>query len=495
MKLRNLLKDLPIDDVKGSLSLEVRGICSHSKKVKPGDLFIAKKGIQFDGTEFIQSALLAGAIAVVTDMYNPFYDSIVQIIAKDVASLEPILAARFYKNPIKSLFAVGITGTSGKTTTSFLTKHLLESHYGACGLIGTIGTFIQDHYIPSELTSPDAVTLQYLFHEMVTHQCRNVVMEVSSHALDQNRVDGVDFDICVYTNLSQDHLDYHPSMEAYAEVKSRLFAKQDLSSSKPYKKVALINRDDSYAPLMINSAKGTIITFGLSPEADIYAKDLSLGSEGSKFILCHDGKEALIETRLMGEFNVCNILAAAGVALARGMTISQIANSLKLFTTVPGRMERVENSLGLDIFVDYSHKPEALRNALQTCQKVKNGRLFVVFGCGGNRDKTKRQLMMQVAKNYADEVFVTSDNPRQEDPYEIINQIILGADRGHVTIEVDRKQAIYKALETAQKGDMILIAGKGHEKKQIFQNLTLEFDDVSIAKEAARSLAKHLVTK
>lgn len=491
MKLRNLIKDLPISEVKGSQSVEIRGICSHSNQVKPGDLFIAKKGLSYDGSEFIPKAILSGAVAVVTDMVNPFYDSIVQVITSDVKGLEPILAARFFKNPIKSLFAVGITGTSGKTTTAFITKHLLESQYGPSGMIGTVGTFIQDYYIPSELTSPDAVTLQYLFHEMVTHDCKSVVMEVSSHALDQNRVAGIDFDVCVFTNLSHDHLDYHLSMEEYAKAKAKLFSMQGEHSSKPYRKTAIINQDDPMASLMIDSAKGFVFTYGLSKEADLSAKEIKLGSHATEFILCYAGKEIPIKTNLMGRFNVYNVLAASAVAITRGISLKQIAHALPQFKLVPGRMERVENDLDLDIYVDYSHKPEALKNALETCKEVKRGKLILVFGCGGNRDKSKRKQMMAIAKEFADEVIVTSDNPRQEDPLEIIKEVIEGSDLSHVTLEVDRKNAIDKALQMASKNDMILIAGKGHEKKQVFHNLTVEFDDVACSKKAIQSLAPH----
>jgi UDP-N-acetylmuramoyl-L-alanyl-D-glutamate--2,6-diaminopimelate ligase len=293
----------------------------------------------------------------------------------------------------------------------------------------------------------------------------------------------------VFTNLSQEHLDYHPSMDEYAKAKAKLFSMQAEISTKPYRKTAIINQDDLMAPLMIDSVKGVLLTYGLSKEADLYAKEIKLGSHSTEFILCYAGKEIRVKTNLMGRFNVYNVLAASAVALTRGMSLKQIAHSLSQFTFVPGRMERVENDLDIDIYVDYSHKSEALKNALETCNEVKKGKLILVFGCAGNRDKLKRKKMMAIAKEFADEVIVTSDNPRGEDPLEIIKEVIEGSDLAHVSIEVDRKIAIDKALQMASKNDMILIAGKGHEKKQIFHNLTIEFDDVACVQKAIQSLA------
>ncbi|MBI5273752.1 MAG: UDP-N-acetylmuramoyl-L-alanyl-D-glutamate--2,6-diaminopimelate ligase [Chlamydiales bacterium] len=493
MKLKNLIKDLPIIEIRGSQSITIHGICCNSKQVKPGDLFIAKRGSSYDGSEFIPSAVLAGAVAVITDMYNPFYDNIVQVVVQDVAAIEPTLAARFYKNPSKSLFTIGITGTSGKTTTTYLCKRLMEGQYGLCGLIGTIGTIINEHILPATLTTPDAVTLQNLLYEMVNNNCKNVVMEVSSHALDQNRVNEIDFDVCVFTNLSQDHLDYHHTMEHYAIAKTKLFDKQVFSLGKSFKKYAVINLDDALAPLMLQHCHAQVLTYGIATKADVTVKELKLFPTHSEFVLLYKGEEVFIKTSLIGRFNVYNLLAAATVSIARGMKMAQIGNILSTPIYIPGRMQVVDNALGIDIYVDYSHKPGGLKNVLETTREIKKGKLILVFGCGGNRDKSKRNIMMQIAKEYADEIIVTTDNPRLEDPKEIIRQMIEGINLSNVSIEMDRKKAIELAIMRAQKNDMILIAGKGHEREQIFQNIRIEFDDVFVAKHLCEDLQQRLL--
>ena len=375
MKLKQLFKEMPVV-WKGNKETEVSFLTANSKTVAPGTLFIAKRGKAGDGHRFIAEAISAGAAAVLTDTFDPFL-SVTQIIYPDVNSLESELARRFYHDPASKLSIFGITGTSGKTTTSFLIKYLLEE---PSGLIGTVSWMTGRKVLPASLTTPDLLTLMQLFHEMVEEKCKSAIMEVSSHALDQGRVKDIPFKVAVYTNLSQDHLDYHSTMEEYAEVKSRLFTNLDSLGT------AIINGDDPWSSRMIQQCKAKIIRYGLNNADDLSASDLDISSRGMTFKVYWQEKTAVFKTALIGRFNVYNILAATAVALTQGMPLEAIGKKLEGFLGVPGRLERVVNRKGLQVFVDYSHKPDALKNVLETLQELKKGRLITVFGCGGNRD-------------------------------------------------------------------------------------------------------------
>lgn len=491
MKLKTLLKDLPILSVKGSQSTTINGICSNSQKAKPGDLFIARKGISKDGAEFIPDAILSGAVAIVTDLYNPFYDNVVQIIVEDVNLIEPLLAARFHKNPSKHLFTVGITGTNGKTTSAYLIKQMLDGIQEPAGYIGTLGTIIKDHVFPLELTTPDSVTMQQLLREMVDEKCTSAVMEVSSHAIHQGRVNEIDFDVCVFTNLSEDHLDYHRTMKEYATAKAHLFTKQSsIPMTKPRKRYAIINRDDAFSFLMEKHARETILTFGIENDADIMAKDIALESGRTTFNLSYLGESVRIESNLLGRFNVYNLLTVAAVGIAKGLDLLSLQKLLSQSFAIPGRMQEVPNQLRITILVDFAHTPDALKKSITALNEIKEKKIITVFGCGGNRDKEKRPKMMEIAHSLSDHVFVTTDNARFEDPKEIVNQMIGSHHYENATIELDRKKAIAHAIELAKPGDIVLIAGKGHENEQIFQNMTLEFNDYQIAKELCEHLEK-----
>lgn len=470
MKLKNLIKDLDIQVAKGSKELDITGLTSNSKWAAPGTLFIAKKGMRHDGNEYIGEAQLAGAVAVLTDIYNPFLENITQLITRDVKLFEPILAARFYENPSSELFLTGVTGTSGKTTTTYLIYHLLEK----CGLIGGIERIIGEHRAFSDLTTLDLVTCQKLLREMVTSGLRQGVMEVSSHGLHQDRVAGVGFDVAVFTNLSQEHLDYHKTMDAYAKEKAKIFSQLKSSGH------AVINIDDEWSGYMMAHSFHPITTFGIEKEADYRAKNIVYSLEETRFTL----GEYEIRVPLVGRFNVYNVLAAIAVARIRGIPMETIQKRLLDFPPVSGRMQRV----GSSIFVDYAHKPAALANVLKMLRALSGGKIITVFGCGGDRDREKRPMMAQIAEEYSDDVIVTNDNPRSEDPVAIIEEIKKGFALKKHTIEMDRKKAIETGVSLLREGDVLLIAGKGHEKKQIIGGKTIEFDDVKVAEEMLNTI-------
>ena len=483
MKLKRLLKSVKGIDVKGSKEIEISGISNHSKRIAPGSLFIAKKGLSHDGSEFIEEAIETGAVAVLTDMYNPFLKkSVVQLVAKDPTIYEGIIADEFYEHPSKDLFVVGITGTSGKTTTSYIVHHLLSVLKGKTGLIGTVEWLVADQVFTSSMTTPDVITNHKLLYDMRQKGCSGCVMEVSSHALVQSRVEKIDFDVAIFTNLSQDHLDYHKDMQDYARAKALLF-----SSLKDLSKTAIINRDDPYSDLMIEDCRASIMTYGIENTADLMAKDIILREDGMSFNLLWKAEQQKVISNLIGKFNVYNLLAAAACGLRAGYSLEKIAFCLSSFTSVPGRMQRVENDKKLHIFVDYSHKPDALENVLKTLNHIKKGKLICVFGCGGDRDKSKRPMMGKIAHTLSDEVIITSDNPRSEDPLEIIDQILQGIDqKSNVSIEPDRQKAIKLGVDKLCSEDILLIAGKGHETYQMLSQGKVFFDDRVVARECCK---------
>lgn len=479
--LEYLFKGIPTAFIQGPKDVQITGLTSNSKLVQPGNLFIAKKGLTTDGAKFIPGAVAAGARAILTDAYNPLYPDIAQIIHPNAADIEGLLAKEFYGTPEGKLFLVGITGTNGKTTTSYLVRHLLEKRGEKCGLIGTIEWIVNDKVSPSSKTTPDLLQNYKLFHEMVSAGLHACAMEVSSHALDQGRVQGIEFDVAVFTNLTQDHLDYHLTMEDYAAAKAKLFTSLK-KGEKQSSKTAVINADCPYSQQIIAGCTENVIRYGILEPCDLQASSIDLSPSGMQFTLSFQGREQRMISPLIGRYNVYNLLAAAGVGLAKGFTLEEIAESFHSFFQVPGRLERVPNPKGLDIFVDYAHTDDALLNVLKTLQEIKKGRLITIFGCGGDRDRDKRPKMGAVATAFSDLAIVTSDNPRGEDPEEIIRQVLAGIENpGQVLVFVDRKEAIEKALSLARPSDIVLIAGKGHEKTQIFSDRTISFDDRAIA--------------
>jgi UDP-N-acetylmuramoyl-L-alanyl-D-glutamate--2,6-diaminopimelate ligase len=355
VKLKYLLKDIPSAVVKGSKEIEVKGITAHSQQVAPGHLFIAKKGIAQHGSQFIKEAISAGASAILTDFYDPFLENIVQIIHPHPREIELKLLNQFYHCPTDQLCITGITGTNGKTTTSYLVKYLLDHLQMPCGLIGSIEWVIGKTILPSTHTTPDRITLMKLFHDMVAGGCASASMEVSSHALDQGRVEGIAFDCAVFTNLTQDHLDYHHTMEMYAQAKAKLF-----TSLSP-EAFAIFNSDDPAHIQMIRACKSQKIAFGFNRGADLLASNLRFTPQGILFDIEYAGVKATLASHLFGRFNAYNLLGAVGVGLSQGFQLEQIVSILSSFERVPGRLERVPSAKGVHIFVDYAHTDDALK--------------------------------------------------------------------------------------------------------------------------------------
>lgn len=481
MKLKKILKDVDYLSIKGPKDPEITGICNDSRRAAPGNLFIARKGLCHDGSAFIYDAISSGAIAVITDMVDPFLPNITQVLHKNVAAIEADIAANYYEHPSKNLFIVGITGTKGKTTTSYLIKKILDHFQIASGLIGGVENIAGTSCVPSTHTTPDAVTCQKLLREMVKENCQAAVMEVTSQGLDQGRVKHIEFDIALFTNLTSDHLDYHKTWEAYAKVKEKLFTSL-ISKQKKEAKVAIINLDDPYAATLIAKTPAKVFTYGFSSKADLYAIDMHYSIKGTQFTLIHEGKSYPVTTNLVGKFNVYNLLAAFSVGIVKKLPIEEMIDALKSFTGVPGRVERIPVKKDFHVFVDHAHTEDSLEKVLSALKQVHVGHIITVFGCGGDRDRSKRSKMGAVSQRLSDMSIITSDNPRKEDPEKIAQEISEGFSTPEKYLVVlDRKLAIEKAFQLAQKGDLILIAGKGHEHYQIFASKTLPFNDKEVA--------------
>lgn len=456
MKIKTLFREIDIT-IKGSKEIAITGISSDSRTVSPGNLFIAKKGSSFDGSEFIPEALNAGAVAILTDIFDPFL-KVTQVIHSAPETLTAPLVARYFGQPSEKLYMVGVTGTKGKTTTSYLIKHLLDALSLSAGLVGTIETVIGERRFASTLTTHDVISNQRWLREMVQTGCKAAVLEVSSHGLAQGRVEEIAFDVGIFTNLYPDHLDYHQTIEEYAKAKRKLFE---------VAKRAILNADSSWSDFM-----GKGFTFGIE-KGQLRAENISLQADHTQFTV----EGVSFEIPLIGRFNIYNALAAVAVGLDRGAALSQIAEILNKFTSVPARLERIGN-----VFIDFAHSGEALENVLKALREIAKGKVIVVFGCGGNRDPNRRIGMGKAADLFSDFAIITNDNPRKEDPVEIAKQIA-SAFKGPPLIELDRKKAIQMAIQMAQKDDLVLIAGKGHEKVQIFAEQTIPFDDVEIVRQ------------
>lgn len=494
MKLKKLLKEIPVKEVKGSKDIEITGVCANSKLVSPGNLFVARKGRADDGAQYIPEAIAAGAVAILTDIYDPTLKNVTQIIHSDVTTIEGLIAAHYYQFPSDSLYMVGITGTNGKTTTSFLVKHLLDHLHGPCGLIGTIEYIIGQHRYQATRTTPDVTSNHKMLREMLNQGCLSAVMEVTSHALDQDRVQNIDYDVAIFTNLTLDHLDYHNTMDNYCIAKNKLFrslSSPAKSKKKNDNKIAVVNVDSPWHSRMLEGSAANVLTYGIANPADLQAVDIQLTSSGTTFNLIYQGKSIPCSSPLVGRYNVYNCLAALAVGLTRNVSLEQLSELIKNFPPVPGRLEPVPNQLGLKIYVDFAHSDDALANVLECLQELKKtGRILTVFGCGGDRDQTKRPKMAQISEELSDISIVTSDNPRSEEPEAIARQVIAGFKRKNsYMIELDRRAAIQKAIDLATPDDIVLIAGKGHEPYQIFAHKTVEFDDRKVAAQCCQKKA------
>lgn len=479
MKLKKLLKQIPEIEIRGSKDIEITGISNHSKTVSPGNLFIAKKGGSVDGRQFIPEAVKAGASSILSDSFNPFL-KVTQLIHPQVNSIEPEIASLYYDYPSHHLMMVGITGTNGKTTTSFLVKHFLDQLEVPCGLIGSIEHQVGGlYYVPTH-TTPDVITNHKFLKEMLNKGCRACVMEVSSHALDQERVKNIEYDLAIYTNLSPEHLDYHKTMPAYAKAKALLF--QNLEVSQKKSKMATFNLDCPWHESVIGDCKEKLFSYSLiDKNADLFAGNIQLSDRGSSFHLHHKNESFPIFFPLIGRFNIYNLLAAISAPLALGYSLDKIIPLIASSPRVPGRLEKVPHGKNFSVYVDHAHKEGALEQVLGTLKEFVKGKIITVFGCGGNRDRLKRPKMATISEKYSDWTIVTNDNPRNEDPQEIIQEIIQGFSTKSWNVEPDREKAIEMAISIAKPEDFILIAGKGHEKMQIFKHKTIPFDDIKVA--------------
>jgi UDP-N-acetylmuramoyl-L-alanyl-D-glutamate--2,6-diaminopimelate ligase len=483
MKLKQLLKGLPLA-VRGSKEVEITSLTADSRTAAPGSLFFAQQGATHDGASFIPQALQAGASAILTAVYDPFCPA-TQIIAPRPSEWQAPLAARFYAFPSRSLYIAAVTGTKGKTTSTYLLHHILQALRGPAGFISTVETLAGERRFPSSLTTPFPIHNHKWLREMALSGSKSAAIEVSSHALDQGRIDEIELNAALFTNLTPDHLDYHKNMEAYAAAKRRLFEK--LASSPKQERCALYNADSPYGKWMAAPAAGLpTLSFGLD-KGDLRATDVQLIG-GTRFTASYQGESALFYSPLMGRFNIYNLLGALALGLALGAPLSSLVEPLASFAAVPGRLEKVGDGKGPQVFVDYAHEGQSLASVLQTLRETCRGKLICVFGCGGERDPLRRQGMGQAAERFADRIVVTSDNPRREDPLAIIRDILTALKTpSYALVEPDRKRAIQAAIQMASPDDTVLIAGKGHEKVQLFHGQTLPFDDVEEAKIALQN--------
>ena len=478
---------MKLADVQGAIASSqtarpISGIAYDSRAVRPGDVFVALKGVHADGAQFVRQAVQRGAIAVVAQQPLPDVDvPVIQVADARLALAE--LAADFHGHPSERLRVVGVTGTNGKTTTAHLLASIFDAAGMPCGIIGTVAHRIAGEVREASHTTPEAPDVQALLHEMVDRGCTACAMEASSHALALRRVDAMTFSAGVFTNLTRDHLDFHETMEAYFLAKRRLF--EMLPPGAP----SLINADDPKAAALV-AVSAKPVTYGINRQADITPGPLSFSIDGLDFDIRTPRGTLRARSRLVGRPNVYNILAAAGTGVALGLPFDAIERGVQTLHAVPGRFEVVSGPKdGITVVVDYAHTDDALRNLLETARPMARGRLITLFGAGGERDRTKRPLMGAVASRLSDVLIITSDNPRHEDPVRIIEEIQRGItpdtrkeDAALFAIP-DRRDAIEKAIAVARPGDMVLLAGKGHEKYQIVGDQHVPFDDVAIARD------------
>jgi UDP-N-acetylmuramoyl-L-alanyl-D-glutamate--2,6-diaminopimelate ligase len=492
MKLKRLIEALGNPRIFNFHDFTVKGISSDSKSVRDGFIFIAIKGTKEDGHRFIGEALKKGAKAVISQIpqvkslefqHKKFgsRNNCSWIYVKNSRQALAQLAAHFYQHPARRMKVIGITGTNGKTTVSYLIEGLLREAGLETAVMGTINYRFKGKIIPARNTTPGPLDIQSLLAQMQAEKVGYCVMEVSSHALDQERVLGVDYSYAIFTNLTQDHLDYHLNMQEYFKAKAKLF--KNLS---PQAK-AIVNIDDAYAGQILKLTRAKKITFGLNKKAQVSATNIRFDIHGTKFLALTPRGELALSTKLIGRHNVYNILAALSFGINEGLDADLMKSAIGKFKSAPGRLERIDCGQDFSVFVDYAHTDDALKNVLVTLRELSEGRIIVVFGCGGNRDRGKRPKMGRVVSELADLAIVTSDNPRDEEPQDIIADITRGMRRKNYKVILERQEAISASLKIARPQDIVLIAGKGHENYQIFKSRTIHFDDRQVTRECLKS--------
>jgi UDP-N-acetylmuramoyl-L-alanyl-D-glutamate--2,6-diaminopimelate ligase len=487
----------------GAEDADVQGIAYDSRRVQPGDLFVCVRGLKSDGMDFLPDALRRGAAAALVEApaleQRPAVGKALPVpllVVPSAREAMSLAAAVHYGYPSRALGLVGVTGTNGKTTTTYLVESICRAAGRKSGVIGTIGCRIGDQAVPVAHTTPEGPDLQALLRQMLDEGVECAAMEVSSHALALQRTLGCEFDVGVFTNLTQDHLDFHRDLEEYFNAKALLFREYPRASRKAF--TAVVNVDDPYGRRLggslalpsAASSEGRVVTYGMGEEADLRAGDVEASATALSYTLHADSEARRVRLRIGGRFNVYNSLAAAGAARALGIGWETILAGLGAARGVPGRFESVEEGQPFSVIVDYAHSPDGLENVLRSARALAPRRLAVVFGCGGDRDRGKRPIMGSIAARLADRVFLTSDNPRSEEPGAILEEILAGIppeERARVSVDPDRRSAIFAAVAAAQPGELVLIAGKGHEDYQIFAHGTIHFDDREVAREAIRA--------
>lgn len=474
MKLSEILKNVDYKFLQGE-DIEINNIEYDSRKVKQGSLFVCVCGFATNGCSYLTEALRNGAKAIMVEQPINLKDNITVVKVEDSRYAMAIASSNFYNNPSKKMKLIGVTGTNGKTSTTFLISYILESFGRNVGIIGTIENHIGNKIIKSNRTTPESLDLQCFFSEMLDQGIEDVVIEVSSHSLVLDRVSACDFDIGIFTNLTQEHMDFHRTMEDYREAKSKLF--------KMCRK-GIINIDDEASKYIADVASCDIITFGIYNEADFKAENIKLNSNGVNFSVFIDNQYTEFFVPIPGKFSVYNSLGAIATCYNMGVSVNTIKEGLKNAKGVAGRCQSISSESGFTVIVDYAHTPDGLKNIITTVKEFAERRTIVVFGCGGDRDITKRSLMGEIAGQLSDFCVITSDNPRSENPETILYDIeegILKTDCDYIKI-IDRKEAIKEAMNMAIKGDIIIVAGKGHEDYQIFKDKTIHFNDIEIVK-------------
>lgn len=478
MKLNNVLKYCFLLEPADNLyDKEITAITQDTRQVTEGSLFIAIRGAAFDGHTMCQTAVEKGAVAVVVEQ-RPGDSTIPYILVPDTKKALAEIANAFYDNPSDQLKVVGVTGTNGKTTITHLIDQIANYLALKTAIIGTMYNKIDQQIFPTINTTPDSITIQKLFKKMNEAKVDVAALEVSSHGLVQGRTWGIHFDVAVFTNLTQDHLDFHGSMEEYFLAKSLLFSQLGNTYTRK-NKLAVINCDDPYGRKMSQLTSMNVLTYGCDG-GDLQASEIGIDSMGTTFTLSFQGMSYKLQTKLIGEFNIYNLLAAIGVCIGLGYNFEDVLDAIPTIKPVKGRFQLVPNAKKVAAIVDYAHTPDGLENVLETAQQIATKKLYCVVGCGGDRDKTKRPIMAEIALKYAEEVVFTSDNPRTEDPQKIVEEMVVGTKADNYLIELDRKKAIQLALDLAEEGDIVLVAGKGHETYQIIGEETIHFDDSEV---------------